>query len=302
MSTSNKVKFGIVGIVGLANVGKSTLLNLLVEEKISIVSDKPQTTRTNIRGIYNDSQTQIVFVDTPGIHNPKNKLGNNMLKISKNIIKQSDICVFVIDGAKPLSNLETQFIEYLKKFKNPKMLVINKIDLISNGKILSLIQKYSEFQSFDEIIPLSAKTSLNKSALLEVLKKYLPYGEKLYSEDIITDQSNSKLISEIIREKLLKYLSKEVPHGLAVEIEKITDDENKNLIEISALIYCEKKSHKKIIIGKNGRKLKGIGMVARKDLEELFGCKIHLSTWVKVKENWREDSFTINQLGFSREN
>lgn len=297
-SLKKNFKAGMVGIIGMPNVGKSTMLNMLIGEKISIISDKAQTTRGNIKGIYNDVDTQIVFIDTPGIQNPRNKLGNYMLKQSKSIIKGSDICLFLVDAGRNSNKNENEFIEYFKKINKPKILVINKIDLISNEKILLLIDKYSKLNCFDEIVPISAKKGSNKNELLESIKRYLPKDIRYFPENMVTDQSNTDLISEIIREKLLKYLDKEIPHGVAVEIEKINDDIEKNLIQISAIIYCEKESHKKIIIGKNGKKLKGIGKSARTELEEIYGCKIFLSTWVKVKSNWRNNNFNLKELGF----
>lgn len=299
---NNEFKVGFAGIVGKPNVGKSTLLNNITGEKISITSDKPQTTRKNIRGIYNDFDSQIVFVDTPGIQSPKNKLGTYMLNEANSIIKDIDILIFVVDGTfNPRISDTDNFFDKLNKLKTPKILVINKMDKISNEDVLKLIKSYSEFDIFEEIVPMNALKGINTLELMQTIKKYLPRGQKLYPDDMVSDQSTKELISEIIREKLLRYLDKEVPHGIAVEIEKIDDDKKKNIIKISSVIYCEKDSHKKIIIGKDGKKLKGIGKSARKELEEIFGCKVFLSTWVKVKENWRNNNFIIKDLGYNTE-
>lgn len=298
ISSDDKLKVGVVGIIGMPNVGKSTMINMIIGEKISITSKKAQTTRSNIKGIYNEKDTQIIFIDTPGILNPKNKLGSHMLKQSKSIISKSDICLFIIDAQKNNTLSEKNFINYLKKVNKPKFLIINKIDLITNKRILNLIEDYSETKVFNEIIPISAKKNTNKDELLKTIKEYLPSDTRLYPENMVTDQSNIELISEIIREKLLRYLDKEIPHGVAVEIEKIYDDRENDIIKISAVIYCEKESHKKIIIGKNGKKLKGVGKAARLELEAIYGCKVFLSTWVKVKNNWRNNSFNLRELGF----
>lgn len=296
------IKAGFVSLIGRPNVGKSTIINMLVGEKISITSEKPQTTRQNIRGIYNDESTQIVFVDTPGIQIPRNKLSEYMLSQSKSASSDVDIIVIVVDGEHSDNSLKTKFADNLKQNAQAKFLVINKIDKISNEEILNQIDFYSKLNLFDEIIPLSALKGTNKTELLNTIKSYLNYSYKFYPDNMVTDRSNYNLISEIIREKLLRYLDKEVPHGIAVQIEKITDDKEKNIIHISATIFCEKESHKKIIIGKDGKKIKGIGKAARKELEKIYGCKIYLETWVKVKTNWRNNSRLIQNMGFDLNN
>ncbi|EJU21986.1 GTP-binding protein Era [Peptoanaerobacter stomatis] len=294
-------KTGFVSIVGRSNVGKSTLLNAMIGEKIAITSDKPQTTRSRIKGIYNDENSQIVFLDTPGVQKPKNKLGSYMEKEVKSSSSSADVILYVVDESENIGKLDNSIIESLKKSKQPKIIAINKIDKLNEEKIFQLIKMYDEIGIFDDIVPISAIKKKNVSELIETIKKYLVYGPKYFPDGISTDQSNKVMISEIVREKILNYTDKEIPHGTAVEVEKIFDNKQKNMIEISVVIYCERDSHKKIIIGKNGRKLKGIGKSARVELEEIFGCKVFLETWVKVKENWRENSNYIREFGYIEE-
>ncbi|MGP1568062.1 MAG: GTPase Era [Peptoanaerobacter stomatis] len=294
-------KTGFVSIVGRSNVGKSTLLNAMIGEKIAITSDKPQTTRSRIKGIYNDESSQIVFLDTPGVQKPKNKLGSYMEKEVKSSSSSADVILYVVDESENIGKLDNAIIESLKKSKQPKIIAINKIDKLNEEKIFQLIKMYDEIGIFDDIVPISAIKKKNVSELIETIKKYLVYGPKYFPDGISTDQSNKVMISEIVREKILNYTDKEIPHGTAVEVEKIFDNKQKNMIEISVVIYCERDSHKKIIIGKNGRKLKGIGKSARVELEEIFGCKVFLETWVKVKENWRENTNYIREFGYIEE-
>lgn len=294
-------KTGFVSIVGRSNVGKSTLLNAMIGEKIAITSDKPQTTRSRIKGIYNDESSQIVFLDTPGVQKPKNKLGSYMEKEVKSSSSSADVILYVVDESENIGKLDNSIIESLKKSKQPKIIAINKIDKLNEEKIFQLIKMYDEIGIFDDIVPISAIKKKNVSELIETIKKYLVYGPKYFPDGISTDQSNKVMISEIVREKILNYTDKEIPHGTAVEVEKIFDNKQKNMIEISVVIYCERDSHKKIIIGKNGRKLKGIGKSARVELEEIFGCKVFLETWVKVKENWRENTNYIREFGYIEE-
>ena len=294
-------KTGFVSIVGRSNVGKSTLLNAMIGEKIAITSDKPQTTRSRIKGIYNDESSQIVFLDTPGVQKPKNKLGSYMEKEVKSSSSSADVILYVVDESENIGKLDNSIIESLKKSKQPKIIAINKIDKLNEEKIFQLIKMYDEIGIFDDIVPISAIKKKNVSELIETIKKYLVYGPKYFPDGISTDQSNKVMISEIVREKILNYTDKEIPHGTAVEVEKIFDNKQKNMIEISVVIYCEIDSHKKIIIGKNGRKLKGIGKSARVELEEIFGCKVFLETWVKVKENWRENTNYIREFGYIEE-
>ncbi len=290
-------KSGFVSIVGRPNVGKSTLINSLVEDKIAIMSDKPQTTRTLVRGIYNDDDSQIVFIDTPGMQSPRNKLGKYMEKISEGSLRDADVLLFVVDQSDFIGRKDKDIIEKLRHRKEPKLLLINKIDKMSNEQILKNIEMYAELEIFDEIIPISALKDRNKDRLLEVIKRYLPEGPIYFSTDATTDQPTKVLIAELIREKILHYTEEEIPHGVMVEIEQLEEKKN-NLIHIGAVIYIERESHKKIIIGKGGRKIKGIGMAARKELEERFDARVNLELWVKIKNNWRDNESFIRNFGF----
>ncbi len=298
MDIKKEHKSGFVSIVGRPNVGKSTILNFIVGEKISIVSNKPQTTRNKISGIYNDDTCQIVFVDTPGMQKPRNKLGKYMLKASTSTMKDADIIVCVVDVSPYIGRMDKVIMENLKHTSEIKILLINKIDEIPKEEVLRIISMYDVLGIFDEIIPVSARKGDNMDSVVPTLKKYLMYGPKFYPEDMATDQSLKVMVSEIIREKILLYTDEEIPHGTMVQIEKIKEREEKNIIDVDALIFCERESHKKIIIGKEGRKLKGIGMAARKDLEEMLGKQINLSLWLKVKSNWRDNENYIRNFGF----
>ncbi len=298
-NTNNKnFKSGFVSIIGRPNVGKSTLMNSLVGEKIAIISDKPQTTRNQIRAIYNDDNMQIVFMDTPGIQKPKNRLGDYMLKISHSSMRDTDVILFVVDESKSIGKKDHGIIETLKLNSSKKILVINKIDMLTKDELMELINMYSKIGIFDEIVPVSALKGTNNNTLIKVLSKYIDYGPLYFPKDMITDQPERVLVSEIIREKLLMYTEQEIPHGIAVDIESLKKRKDKDIIDISAVIYCERESHKKIIIGSQGRKIKGIGMAAREELEMILGSKIFLELWVKVKENWRDRENYIRSFGY----
>ncbi len=301
LKSDSNCKVGFVSIVGRSNVGKSTLLNAIIGEKIAITSDKPQTTRSRIKGIYNDEESQIIFLDTPGVQKPKNKLGSYMAKEVSLSSSTADVIVYVVDESEKIGRLDHNIIENLKKTKQPKILVLNKIDKLSEDKIFDIIKMYDEIGIFDDIVPVCAIKKRNVTELIKTIKKYLVYSAKFFPDDMTTDQSNKVMISEIIREKILNYTNQEIPHGTAVEVVRIVDHQEKNMIEISIIIYCERDSHKKIIIGKNGRKLKGIGKAARVELEEIFGCKVFLETWVKVKENWRDNVNYIREFGYTQQ-
>ena len=301
LSSDSNSKVGFVSIVGRSNVGKSTLLNAIIGEKIAITSDKPQTTRSRIKGIYNDEESQIIFLDTPGVQKPKNKLGSYMEKEVKLSSSSADVIIYVVDESDKIGKLDNTIIENLKKTNQIKILVLNKIDKLPQEKILENIKMYADIGIFDEIVPVSAIKKKNVEELIKTIKKYLVYSPKFFPDDMTTDQSNKLMISEIVREKILNYIDQEIPHGTAVEVESIKDNSDKNIIEISVVIYCERDSHKKIIIGKNGRKLKGIGKSARMELEDIFGCKVFLQTWVKVKENWRDNTNYIREFGYVEE-
>lgn len=291
-------KSGFVSIVGRPNVGKSTLVNALVEDKVAIMSDKPQTTRNLIKAIYNDEESQIVFLDTPGMQSPRNKLGSYMQKASLSSMGGTDIIMFVVDESDYIGRKDKDIIEKIKMSNKPKFLVINKIDKIASDKLLEIIKMYGDLEIFDEIIPVSALKDKNHNRIIEVLKQYLPEGHLYYSQDMTTDQPTKVMIAEIIREKVLHYTDEEIPHGVMVEIDSLEEKKN-NLINIQATIYVERENHKKIIIGKDGRKIKGIGVAARKELEDRFEARINIELWVKTKENWRDNESNIKNFGFN---
>ena len=273
-------KSGFVSIVGRPNVGKSTLMNNVVGEKIAIMSDKPQTTRNTIQAVYTDEECQIVFLDTPGIHKPKNKLGEFMVKSATDAFKNVDLVLFVVDDSKKIGPGDRKIIEDLRGIKTPVILVLNKIDKLEESELFELMQLYSNEDLFKAIVPISALKGRNVNELLKVIGNYLQEGPKYFPDYMITDQPERVLVSELIREKVLHYLNDEVPHGVAVEVERMKSRQDKDIVDISAVIYCERDSHKGIIIGKNGRKLKGIGKSAREDMELLLGSKINLQLWV----------------------
>lgn len=293
-------KSGFVSIVGRPNVGKSTLMNNIVGEKVAIMSDKPQTTRNTIQAVYTDKDAQIVFLDTPGIHKPKNKLGEMMVKSASDAFKNVDCIIFVVDDSRSIGKGDSMIIENLRKTKTPVFLVINKIDKIADKEeLLKIIRMYDELNVFKEIIPISAVKGFNIESLIGVIKNNLEEGPKYFPDYMVTDQPERVLVAELIREKVLMYTNEEVPHGIAVEIEKMKPRKSKDLIDISAVIYCERDSHKGIIIGKNGRKLKGIGKSAREEIELLLDVQVNLQIWVKVKENWRNLPNYINNFGLN---
>ncbi|MBZ6005355.1 GTPase Era [Paraclostridium bifermentans] len=292
-------KSGFVSIVGRPNVGKSTLMNSVVGEKIAIMSDKPQTTRNTIQAVYTDKECQMVFLDTPGIHKPKNKLGEFMVKSATDAFKNVDVVLYVVDESKKIGPGDRMIIENLRGIKTPKILVLNKIDMLSEEELFDLIKMYDAENMFDEIVPISALKGKNTDRLLKVIERYLEEGPQYFPEYMITDQPERVLVSELIREKVLHYVHDEIPHGVAVEIERMKKRPDKDIIDISAVIYCERDSHKGIIIGKNGRKLKGIGKSAREEIELLLGSQINLQVWVKVKENWRNLQSFINNFGYT---
>lgn len=291
-------KSGFVSVIGRPNVGKSTLLNNIIGEKVSIISKKPQTTRNKIQCVYTDEDFQIVFLDTPGIHKPKNKLDEYMLKVSKSSLGEVDIIAFMVDDNTKIGPIDSYIIGQIKNISTPKILLINKIDKLDQNKVKELISEYESLKIFDDIIPISAIYNMNLETVVNVIKTYLPEGPKYFPDDMITNQPERFIIAETIREKALNYLEEEVPHGVAVGIDSIKKRKDKDLIDIHATIYCEKESHKGIIIGKNGRKLKGIGKSARIDIENLLGSQVNLQLWVKVEKNWREKEYKIKYLGY----
>ncbi len=290
-------KTAIVTIAGRPNVGKSTLTNHLVGEKITIVSNKPQTTRNRICGILSRENTQYVFVDTPGYHKPRTKLGDYMVSAVRDSIADVDLTLLVVEPIPSVGAQEQALLEELGAKRTPVILVINKIDTVEKDKLLEVIAAYSEAYRFDAIIPISAKTGDGVELLLSECDKYAIEGPFLFPDDVTTDQPERQMMAEIIREKLLWCLEKEIPHGTAVEITTFTERDN-GIIDLDATIYCEKASHKGIIIGKGGAMLKKISSMARADCEKFMGTKVYLTTWVKVKENWRDSDFMVRNFGY----
>lgn len=289
---------GFVTIIGRPNVGKSTFLNKAIGEKIAIISDKPQTTRNKIQCVYTDKDFQIVFLDTPGIHKPKNKLGEYMVNASKESLREVDVILLLVDESQTIGPGDEYIIEEIKNIRTPKILVINKIDKLNAEQVDKIVENYEKLGVFDKIIPISALHGFGVRELVNSIRQELPEGPQYFPEDMITDQPERLIIGEIIREKALNYLDQEVPHGVAVDIEVIKKREDKDIVDINATIYCEKDSHKGIIIGKNGRKLKGIGKSAREDIEKLLGSPVYLELWVKVKKDWREKENLMKHLGY----
>ena len=291
------MKSGFAGIIGRPNVGKSTLLNSILGEKIAITTDKPQTTRNSIRGIYTrPGEAQIVFIDTPGIHKAHSRLGSAMTEMAVNTFKEVDVILFLIDGSAKKGPGDRYIFDMIKDLDTPKILVINKTDKTNPENFARLYDEYEKTGVFHAIFGTSALLGRNVDGLLDEIEKLMPEGPMYFPEDMVTDHPERFLVSEIIREKILMYLNDEVPHGVAVEIESFREEPG--LARIGAVIYCEKKSHKGIIIGKQGRKLKGIGQSARKEIEALLGTKVYLETWVKVKENWRDSDTAIANFGY----
>lgn len=291
-------KSAMITIAGRPNVGKSTLINFLVGEKIAIVSNKPQTTRNRICGIVTKEHTQYVFVDTPGFHKPRTKLGDYMVSVTRDSIADVDLTILVVEPIASVGQQEQVLLEQLKAKKCPVVLAINKIDTVEKESLLAVIAEYSKAADLAAIIPICAKSGDGVDSLLEVCSRYAVEGPFLFPEDYTTDQPERQVMAEIIREKLLWTLDREVPHGTAVEITKFSERDN-GIIDIDATIYCEKASHKGIIIGKHGAMLKKISSMAREDCERFMGTRVYLTTWVKVKENWRDSDFLVRNFGYS---
>lgn len=299
MKQNNKFRSGFAAIIGMPNVGKSTLLNSIAGQKVAIISDKPQTTRNKILAIYTTEEEQIVFTDTPGIHKPHNKLGEYMVNTASSSMKDTDVIVFVVDATRKIQDMERIIAKETSESGVPCILVINKVDLVKKEELLPLIADYSSMCDFDDIVPLSAKENDGIDILLDDIKEYLDYGPMYYYEDMVTDQTKRQIAAEIIREKMLWLLDKEVPHGIAIEIERM--EEGEKLTKINAVVYCEKASHKGIIIGKNGEMLKKIGSLARPDIEKMLEQKVYLEIWVRVKSDWRNNNYLMKSFGFTNE-
>ena len=289
---------GFVALIGRPNVGKSTLMNRLIGQKIAITSNKPQTTRNQIRTVFTDERGQIIFLDTPGIHKARNKLGEFMTEVTENTLRDVDLILWLVEPSDYIGAAEQSIIERLSKVKTPVMLVINKIDKVKKEEILRFIDAYRKALDFAAIVPVSALKGENTDDLTETIFKYLPEGPQYYDEDTITDQPERQIAAELIREKALRNLEDEIPHGVAVLIDRMKEREGGTLIDIDATIVCERESHKGIIIGKQGSMLKKIGTEARRDIEMMTGTKINLKLWVKVKENWRDSDILIKNYDY----
>lgn len=297
MDEKKDYKSGFVALIGRPNVGKSTLLNFLVGQKVAIMSPQPQTTRNKISGIYTDDQEQIVFIDTPGIHKPKNKLDDFMDKSSYSALDEVDVVLFMVEP-EPAGKGDQYIAELLKKIKKPVFLVINKIDKVHPDKLLSIIDSYKNLGNFAEIVPISASQGNNVSELIKTIAKYLPEGPQFYDADQLTDRPEYFIVAELIREQVLKLTHEEVPHATAVVVDRMRDHEGGKL-QIEATIYVERPGQKGIIIGKKGQMLKQIGIAARQEIEALLGEKVNLRLWVKVQKNWRSDPVFLKSIGYN---
>ena len=293
-------KSGMISIVGRPNVGKSTLTNALVGEKIAIVSNKPQTTRNRICAVVNRNDCQYVFLDTPGLHKARTKLGDYMVNVVRQSVADVDAVLLLVEPILHIGGPEAELIGRIKQLGVPNLLVINKIDTVEKEQLLAVMQTYGQAHDFNAILPISAKTGEGVEELLDLLAAFLPEGPQLFPEDMVTDQPERQVCAEILREKLLLCLDKEIPHGTAVEITRFSERDNE-IIDLDATIYCEKASHKGIIIGKGGAMLKKISTLARTDIEAFMGTKVFLQTWVKVKENWRDNLNLIHNFGYKDE-
>jgi GTP-binding protein Era len=289
-----------IAFIGRPNVGKSTLLNAILGEKVAIVSKKPQTTRNRITGIHTVGEDQMVFLDTPGVHKPRTKLGDFMVKTATDTLSGVDAAVLVVEAREAVGDIEASLIEKIKASDIPAILVINKIDAVRPANIAKTIEAYAAAHSFDAVVPISAKHGKGVDTVLSECEKFLYESEWFFPDDILTDQPERQLAAEVIREKLLRLLEEEIPHGTAVSIEEWK--EKKDVISIRAEIYCEKASHKGMIIGKNGQTIKTVGTYAREDLEKMLGTRIFLDLYVRVKENWRDSDFTLRNFGYNEEN
>lgn len=311
----NKKKSGFVTLIGRPNVGKSTLMNHLIGQKIAITSSKPQTTRNRIQTVFTDERGQIIFLDTPGIHKAKNKLGEYMVSVAERTLKEVDIVLWLVEPSTFIGAGERHIAEQLEKVKTPVFLIINKIDMVKKGEILNFIEAYKDVLDFAEIIPVSALKGENTEVLIKTIFSYLPNGPMYFDEDTITDQPERQIVAELIREKALRLLNEEIPHGIAVSIDEMKErmiknssnnqhktNDNMGIMDIHATIVCEKESHKGMVIGKGGAMLKNIGTQARREIENLLDCKVNLQLWVKVKKDWRDSDFLLKNYGYKENN
>ena len=292
-------KSGFVTLIGRPNVGKSTLMNYLIGQKIAITSNKPQTTRNRIQTVLTTEEGQIVFVDTPGIHKAKNKLGEYMVNVAERTLNEVDVVLWLVEPSTFIGAGEKHIVEQLGRVKTPVVLVINKVDMVKKEEVLTFIDAYRKIYDFAAIVPVSARSGENTEELVKVIMKYLPYGPQFYDEDTITDQPERHIVAELIREKALHALNDEIPHGIAVAIDSMKY--RRKIVDIDATIICERDSHKGIIIGKQGVMLKKIGSTARFEIERMLDCKVNLQLWVKVKKDWRDSDFLIKNFGYNKD-
>lgn len=300
MSTDASFKSGFVTLIGRPNVGKSTLMNRLIGQKIAITSNKPQTTRNRIQTVYTDERGQIVFLDTPGIHKAKNKLGEYMVNVAERTLKEVDVVLWLVEPTTYIGAGEQHIAAQLRTIRTPVVLVINKVDTVKKEEVLKFIDAYKDICDFAEIVPVSALKGQNTDTILDVIFQYLPYGPQFYDEDTVTDQPQRQIVAEMIREKALRSLDEEIPHGIAVTIEKMKERSNGKVVDIEATIICERDSHKGIIIGKGGAMLKKIGSAARYEIEKMLEMKVNLQIWVKVRKDWRDSDLFIKNFGYDK--
>ncbi|MBF0753272.1 MULTISPECIES: GTPase Era [Jeotgalicoccus] len=297
----NGFKSGFVSIIGRPNVGKSTFMNKVLGQKVAIMSDKPQTTRNKIQGVYTKDNAQMIFIDTPGIHKPKHQLGEHMMKVARNTLRETEVILFIINAAEEIGRGDEFIIDMLKNTKTPIILVLNKIDLIHPDDLIKQIEVYKDKLDFSDVVPISALQGNNIDRLLSVIESHLPEGPMYYPEDRITDHPEHFIVSELIREKALHKLSQELPHAIGVEVLKMKGDDEGGKVKVEALIYVERESQKGMVIGKGGKMLKEIGREARMDIENLLGSKVYLELWVKVQKDWRNKPTFIRSLGYKDE-
>ena len=300
ISKEKQIKSGFVTLIGRPNVGKSTLMNKIIGQKIAITSNKPQTTRNRIQTVYTSDEGQIIFLDTPGIHKAKNKLGEYMVNVAERTLKEVDVILWLVEPSNFIGAGERHIIEQLKNVKTPVFLIINKVDTVKKEEILEYIDTYRKVCDFAEIIPVSAVKGDNVDTVINMIFKYLPYGPAYYDEDTVTDQPMRQIAAELIREKALKCLDDEIPHGIAVAIDRMNFRKDGSIVDIDATIVCERESHKGIIIGKGGTMLKKIGSAARYEIENLVETQVNLKLWVKVKKEWRDSDFLLKNFGYDK--
>ena len=296
----NNFRSGFVAIIGRPNVGKSTLMNHLIGQKIAITSNKPQTTRNKIQTVYTCDEGQIVFLDTPGIHKAKNKLGEYMVNVAEQTLKEVDVVLWLVEPTSFIGKGELHIAEQLKKANVPVILIMNKIDMVAKEKLPEYMENYRKIYDFEEIIPVCALRGVNMEKVISAIFRFLPYGPKFYDDETITDQPQRQIVAEMIREKALRCLDEEIPHGIAVAIDRMKERSDGKMIDIDATIICEKDSHKGIIIGKGGAMLRRIGSQARMEIEKMMEMKVNLQLWVKVKKEWRDSDVLIKNFGYDK--